>query len=534
MTTPQWTRDELRALARDNFVSAVDEVARVVLLPDWLTELAVEELELDAAGSVEVIHPDDRSRVIDLFLRASASPGELLTTEARANYQGEPHHIELSVLNLLHEPDLAAVLFITHRTGQMYVDDDAQTSAGEQDPTNWMLLTLEGSGTIATVQGNAKAMLGYEPEELIGRAPTQFLPAESMADSVLLWTELHNHPETSRISRRPWNRKDGEQVWIESSYVNRPDAPEGEGHVLVAMWDITERRASELALRQREAELQQMADDFRALADEVPSAVFRCDEAGLVTFHNARWSDLLDGRPDVARLHDLLQEQHHDELDSLLTTTADHGRRSLELGGNDETSTWRLTLRLLARTPGTSRSFIGSLDDMTATVRLRNEASHDPLTGLLNRAAIETAIRDALDIDPTSAIVAFLDLDRFKAVNDTYGHDVGDDVLAGVADRLVTATRASESVGRWGGDEFVVLFPDIAPEHSDLVAHRLSSALEQPIPCGNAVWEPAASIGIARPRAGESVEEVIRRADLAMLDAKQLRDPERPLRGGAI
>jgi diguanylate cyclase (GGDEF)-like protein len=152
------------------------------------------------------------------------------------------------------------------------------------------------------------------------------------------------------------------------------------------------------------------------------------------------------------------------------------------------------------------------------------DARHDGLTGLANRTAIfETLDRALARADERAPVaVMFVDLDGLKAVNDTLGHDHADEMIAEIGNRLAAAVRASDVVGRFGGDEFVVIAEDIAdPERAGQLALRLLDAISRPLPGLNSAVVTA-SIGIAVIRSPlTDVREAIRQADSAMYDAKR-------------
>jgi diguanylate cyclase (GGDEF)-like protein len=158
--------------------------------------------------------------------------------------------------------------------------------------------------------------------------------------------------------------------------------------------------------------------------------------------------------------------------------------------------------------------------------RSREAALHDPLTGLPNRVLmlelLEHAFRAARRTGNTSAVF-FLDVDRFKQVNDTYGHHVGDELLVGVAHRLTRALRPGDSLARLSGDEFVVLCEDLADQsEADPIAVRLNAELSRPFVLSGVEVTVTASIGIAFT--GQDIdapEELLRDADLAMYRAKR-------------
>jgi len=156
---------------------------------------------------------------------------------------------------------------------------------------------------------------------------------------------------------------------------------------------------------------------------------------------------------------------------------------------------------------------------------LVQQALHDPLTGLANRAKLIDRLGDALMRSSRSGAAVgllFCDLDGFKSVNDELGHSAGDDLLMFVADRFRSSVRPSDTVARFGGDEFVVLCSDLRdPSDAVAVAQRLKTAFEQPFQLGGTSVSTTASIGIAVGAGGSSApDDLLRRADQAMYQAK--------------
>jgi diguanylate cyclase (GGDEF)-like protein len=150
----------------------------------------------------------------------------------------------------------------------------------------------------------------------------------------------------------------------------------------------------------------------------------------------------------------------------------------------------------------------------------------DPLTGLPNRELlrdrIDQAIRLATRLDQAFLGVLFVDLDRFKKINDTYGHAAGDAVLVEAAKRLRGCLRDSDTVARLGGDEFVVLLSNLrSTEDTSIVAERILAACARPIEVGENVFQISASVGVAVwPNDGQSVDELLHNADMAMYTGK--------------
>ena len=158
--------------------------------------------------------------------------------------------------------------------------------------------------------------------------------------------------------------------------------------------------------------------------------------------------------------------------------------------------------------------------------RLLQQANYDSLTQLPNRALCYDRLRQAIlqaKRKTMSASLLFVDLDRFKAVNDTYGHGAGDHLLQQVSQRLTLCVRAGDTVGRIGGDEFVIILPEVSEaKDAALIARKSLHALAKPFQLVECEVSISASIGIASsPNDGDTVEVLMRNADTAMFYAKQ-------------
>ena len=185
--------------------------------------------------------------------------------------------------------------------------------------------------------------------------------------------------------------------------------------------------------------------------------------------------------------------------------------------------------RLLSPDDPQHSAVLISLTDITAqrtaSERLAYEATHDSLTGLPNRAHVVIRVTEALEAggQDVLAAVLFIDLDNLKSINDSLGHDAGDDVLRSVAQRLRGAVRSDDVVARLGGDEFVaLLIGQIARPDLDALADRLHTTLSEPVVIDNSTLRVGASIGIVvienNDRRGTA--EILHDADTAMYEAK--------------
>lgn len=150
-------------------------------------------------------------------------------------------------------------------------------------------------------------------------------------------------------------------------------------------------------------------------------------------------------------------------------------------------------------------------------------ANHDSLTGVSNRALLLERLRSSLEAGEALGLM-FVDVDDLKLVNDSYGHDAGDKLLSAVATRMQEALRPSDTLGRFGGDEFALLYPGMTDgAHAAEVAARLMQQVAQPLLLGTRVYVPSVSVGVALARPGDPVttDALVADADLALYQAKR-------------
>jgi diguanylate cyclase (GGDEF)-like protein len=157
----------------------------------------------------------------------------------------------------------------------------------------------------------------------------------------------------------------------------------------------------------------------------------------------------------------------------------------------------------------------------TLQEQLHHQAYHDPLTDLPNRTLFMERVRAELAKDAGTLALLFIDVDDFKVVNDSLGHDVGDALLVSVSGRLRHSVRPQDVVARLGGDEFAVMLPDVEhPGEAGNVAARMLRAFDTPVNAGSELVSAHLSVGITDSRRSRDADELIREADLAMYQAK--------------
>lgn len=220
------------------------------------------------------------------------------------------------------------------------------------------------------------------------------------------------------------------------------------------------------------------------------------------------------------------------QMDAHLAGTISHFECEFRVRHADGTFLWMLTRGLAVRgQDGTAHRVAGSQTDITGRKRaeqqLVHDALHDSLTGLANRTLFLDLVRRALARlrrEPeTRFAIAFLDLDRFKIVNESLGHVHGDDLIVATARRFENTLRDSDTVARLGGDEFAILLEDIkTPEEATRLSESLHRALDTPFRLGGKEIFVSASLGVAHSDQGyERPEDILRDAELAMYKAKE-------------
>jgi diguanylate cyclase (GGDEF)-like protein len=197
---------------------------------------------------------------------------------------------------------------------------------------------------------------------------------------------------------------------------------------------------------------------------------------------------------------------------------------------NGSTVWMEVTITGMYTEAGSFIGFLGVSRDVTERRRIHSQleymAQHDMLTGLANRLLFSDRLERAIALakrEKRNLAMLFIDLDKFKPINDRYGHGIGDLVLKQVAKRMVACVRASDTVGRMGGDEFVVLMPGhIETDGAVVVGVKILNALRQPFLVEDKSLSISSTIGVAiYPEHGSNEIQLIGNADTAMYEAKR-------------
>lgn len=318
----------------------------------------------------------------------------------------------------------------------------------------------------------------------------------------------------------------GECSELTATYV--PHFDEG-GRVLglhAMLVDVTARKSTEQALRKSEATL-------RTISDNLPALVAYVDANEMYQFANWTYEDWFGLRPDqvVGRsMREVLGGDYaraKPYIDEALSgARAEHER---DVFMNKRHRHLHNVYIPSADANGRTVGFSILATDISERKALENElthrAFHDALTGLPNRALFEDRLHQALERGKrhgTTLGLLYLDIDHFKKINDTLGHQVGDEVLRSFAGRLVQYVRTTDTVARLGGDEFVILMEEIkGKEDAVLVARKVLAAMQSGLEPGGTMVGATASIGLAICKAGDyEADGLLARADMALYRAK--------------
>ncbi|MBA3995632.1 MAG: hypothetical protein C0466_00480 [Candidatus Accumulibacter sp.] len=374
-------------------------------------------------------------------------------------------------------------------------------------------------------------LFGYPLAAMPGMEPWRWHPDRGQ------WKALIASSQPAIASGRPYSealqlkRADGTLFWGEVTGMAVDPDDLRAGTVWIVS-DVSEKRAVEAALAVSEARFRDLIrlssdlyweqdaefrythfDGPEAITSHIPIAELigrtRWELSRVVGVPEARWKE-----------HTEALERHEPFRDFIYQMTSPAGvARWYSINGNP-----------MFDADGVFVGYHGTASDITSRIetesRFRHLAYHDPLTQLPNRRLLEDrleqAIRSARRNEQQLALL-LIDLDRFKPINDRYGHAVGDRVLETIAERLRACVRETDTVARLGGDEFVVLLSSVEmQEDATLVADKIHACITEPIAAGEHLHRVGSSIGISLyPQHGDTPETLLHRADHAMYHGKQ-------------
>jgi len=429
----------------------------------------------------------------------------------------KPNLVRLRIANILHRVRLQRHLSLALAGADQglwswdLALDQVRVAAGWSEP-----LGNAAGETAAQVQGWA-ALAHPDCLAAIGRAKADYLSGERPA------FEADVRLRTLKGAWKWFNiyGKSGNRQSLVGTYRN-----------------IDARKAAELALRDSEERLSHVMD-------ATGEGIWDWLEAMPSARHNAAWERILGlgdeaGEHDVAFVHGLIHPDDRADYDAALAAclqSAPSFAVEYRIRHVSGTYLWVMDRAKVVERAADGRAvrLVGALQDISESKRLEEEyrrlALFDTLTGLPNRRLLVDRIEQAIVQNRRQAALGalmFIDMDRFKELNDSLGHDYGDQLLIEVGHRLQACVRRMDTVARLGGDEFIVMLPllagdsAIALSDAQAVGSKILAALGRPYTLGDYRYDSSPSIGLTLFSGApeESVDVVLKRADSAMYEAK--------------
>lgn len=385
-------------------------------------------------------------------------------------------------------------------------------------------------GTVLDANVAALKMFGFESYADLKTVDLYVNPQ----DRDILKQQLLSHGFVENFEAQV-RRKDGSIFWVSYCAKLYPK----EGYLEGVMIDITERKYSEAALKAKE-------EFLRLILDNIPQFIFWKDRNSVYLGCNYNFAriaglhspDEIVGKTDYDLPWTKQEADFYRQCDAQIMATNRGEYHILETPVQaDGKQAWLDTNKIpLHDSEGHVVGILGSYEDITERQmqeeKIRYQAMHDLLTGLPNRTLfneqLALCLAQAQQSEGMLAIM-FLDLDRFKTINDTLGHAVGDRLLQEVTQRLTSCLRQTDMVARWGGDEFTLLVSPVNHvQEASAIAQRLLDALKPAFTLDDGQTNRtlslhiSTSIGIALyPQDGENPETLLRNADAALYRAKQ-------------
>ncbi len=481
---------------------------------------------------------DDRDQNVRDQLSAAAADVELLWKKKDGSpiwVQVNAHSIETAGGEVMFE---GFVSDITERkiAEQQVAAADAQRKAVLDAASRVSIIATDPSGIVTVFNSGAERMLGYTSREMIGlRSILDLHKREELdehAELLLNETEdrmsgfdvLAYRADHEGLEEREWTyvRKDGIPITVLLS-VTALRREDGwlTGFLHVAN-DVTERKRAEEMLRTESAAMTASMDGIGIVNDRLEFTFLNDALAKLYSYPDA---DSMLGLPLYAIFDSATNERF---TNTILPIVQQRGRWRGEANGlRHDGLTFPQEISVSSIEGGGLVCVVRDITERTyAEEQIKHLAYHDALTGLPNRLLFKDRLTVAISHaqrERAMLAVLFLDLDRFKVINDSLGHNIGDQLLQAVAVRVQSCVRESDTVARLGGDEFTLLVPSLSQaEDAAVVAQKLLEAIRYPFHIEGRELFATTSIGISLfPEDGVDSETLIKNADTAMYQAKE-------------
>jgi diguanylate cyclase (GGDEF)-like protein/PAS domain S-box-containing protein len=509
--------------------------------PAWqsITGFSPEETLGQPYGSF--VYPQDRHTVRRLVDEAKTDQDTIVESEYRLlTRSGEPRWVSSTGRWLRNTS--GEIIGITGVLSDIQRDKEAQAALLESRKLYQDLLEnldavvweSEVGRGITYISPRSLEMFGYTPEEWMGR-PDIWASRIHPEDRPTLLEAYDQYIQTKDTFQLEYRmvRPDGSALWVRD--ISRVVRQEGRTLLHGVSFDISETKQTAMELEQMALELVESEARYSLVARGTNDGIWDWDLLDKQVYLSPRWRHILGYSSELEIIESLDKDMvfadliHPDDLERYQQAVQEHLDSAgtgfaLELRMRQQSGKWRWVMFRGVATfdlDGKPIRMAGSLTDITERGNY-----YDPLTSLPGRSLLvdrlDRAIRSAQRDEDYHFAVLFLDLDRFKVVNDSLGHLIGDELLIEVARRLEACLRPGDTVARLGGDEFVVLLENLYRGEAMAVAERIREQIARPYLLRGHETYTAASIGIIQSAPEyTSPSEYLRAADTAMYQAKE-------------
>ena len=363
-------------------------------------------------------------------------------------------------------------------------------------------------------------LAGYSLSEMKGKSVLFFVTPESRKQLRQQLSMAHSHSHLA--AELTLKHKSGHNIFIRYKGTVMAD---GSGF-FTYITDITERKLKEVELKTLTSAVKHSA-----------SSIIITDKNGIIEYVNPRFcvvtgyseQEVIGHTPSLISTTTTRKELHNELWKTILAGDDWHGE-TYNCTKNGEFYWSMMSISPIMNENGEISQFVSVSQDITEHkskhLKMEELALRDPLTGLANRRLFDDRLNQAIQIisyqNRNGIGIIMLDLDHFKDINDTYGHDVGDLILKEVARKLLLSTRKEDTVSRFGGDEFIILLQDVSKvSDARRVAESILQTLSEPIHVGGHTFSITCSLGVClAPQDGCIPTQLLKAADIALYQAK--------------